>query len=267
MVRQYQLRIVPIYIRSGDKVYREWIDITPAQAYELCLKDPEHFTTSAPSPADILEAYRDASKRAKNILCITVSSKLSMVYESALVAREQAKAELPGTTIEVLDSCTATAAEGFVALAGARAAEEGKNLSEVVKAAEEMRDKVSVFVLLDTVRYVYRSGRIPKVAAQAGSILNLRPIFTVSGKVHFIGMARSREQGISQLLRKMRDKVGLSPVHVAVMHAYALDEAGRLKERISSEFNCAELWLTEFSPVMGYACGTGTLAIAFYSGD
>ncbi len=267
MVRQYQLQILPINLYFGDKVCREWIDITPTQAYEQFLKDPKSFKTSAPSPGDCLEAYRELSKRAKDVLCITVSSKLSMVYESAQVAREQAKDELPGITIEVLDSQTATAAEGFVALAGARAAEVGKSLAEVVKAAEEMRDKVGVLVLLDTMRYVYRSGRIPKVAARAGSILNIRPIFTVSEKVHFIGVARNKEQGINRLLSKMRDKVGLNLAHVAVMHAYAPDEAERLKGRISSEFNCAELWLTEFSPVMGYACGTGTLALAFYCGD
>ena len=63
----------------------------------------------------------------------------------------------------------------------------------------------------------------------------------------------------------MRDKVGQSPVHVAVMHAYAPEEGERLKERIAADFNCAELWITEFSPVMGYATGTGTLALAFYA--
>jgi len=82
-----------------------------------------------------------------------------------------------------------------------------------------------------------------------------------------MGVVRSKESGIERLLKTMRDKVGLSPVHVAVMHAYALEEAERLKERIASEFNCSELWLSEFSPVMGYACGTGTLAVAFYSGE
>ncbi len=264
MVRQYQVRILPINLYFEDRVYRDGVDITPTDAYELFLRDPKNFTTSAPSPMDCLEAYREVSKRTKNILCVTVSSKLSMVHQSAQLAREQAKTELPGITIEVLDSNTATAAEGFVALAGARVAAEGKSLAEVVKAVEEIKSKVSVVVLLDTVRYVYRSGRIPKVAAHAGSILNLRPIFTVSGVVHLGGIARSKEQGISRLLGRMRDKVGLNPVHVAVMHAYARDEAERLKERVSSEFNCAELWLTEFSPVMGYATGTGTLAIAFY---
>jgi len=66
------------------------------------------------------------------------------------------------------------------------------------------------------------------------------------------------------MLEILRDRVRQSLVHVAVMHAYALDEAERLKERISSEFNCAELFITEFSPVMGYATGTGILGFAFY---
>ena len=138
-------------------------------------------------------------------------------------------------------------------------------MAEVFSAAKEMRDRVNVIVLLDTIRHVYRSGRIPKIASKVGSILNIRPIFTVSGAVHFTGAVRNREHGIERILQMMRDKVGQRPVHVAVMHAYAPDEGEKLKERVSAAFNCVELWLTEFSPVMGYACGTGTLALAFYS--
>jgi fatty acid-binding protein DegV len=96
-------------------------------------------------------------------------------------------------------------------------------------------------------------------------MLNIRPILTISsGLIRFKGIVRNREQGINRLLETLRDKVGQSPVHVAVMHAYALDEAERLKERISSEFNCAELFIAEFSPVTGYSVGTGTLGFAFY---
>jgi len=266
IVVQYGIGIVPINFYSGGKVYKDWVDITPAEAYELFLKDPESFKTSAASPEDCLKAYHEASKQAKNILCITISAKLSAVYNVALGAKEQAQTELPQTSIEVLDSQTATAAEGFIALAAARAAAEGKGLAEVIKAAEAMRDRVCLVALMDTVRYVYRTGRIPKVAAWAGSMLNIRPIFTISSGVpHFMGAVRNKGHGIDRLLKVMRGKVGLNPVHVAVIHTYALDEAERLKERVSSEFNCAELWISEFSPVMGYACGTGTLGFAFYS--
>ena len=77
-------------------------------------------------------------------------------------------------------------------------------------------------------------------------------------------MVRNREKGIEYILKILRDRAGNSPIHIAVMHAYAQDEAQKLKERIDSEFNCAELFITEFSPVMGYATGTGTLGFAFY---
>ena len=266
LVEQYNITIVPLNFYAGGKLYKDWVDITPSKAYELFLKDPDSFKTSAVSPGDCLKAYREASKQARNILCVTISSKLSAVYDVAQGVKEQAKTELPQTTIEVVDSQTTTAAEGFVALAAARAAAEGKSLTEVVKTAEEMRDRVTFVLLLDTIRHVYRSGRIPKVAAQAGAMLKIKPMLTISsGVVRFMGAVRNKEHGIDRLLRIMRDKVGQKPVHVAVMHAYALDEAEKLKERVSSEFNCAELWLTEFSPIMGYATGTGTLGFAFYA--
>ena len=268
LVEEYEIGVVPLNIHFEGKVYKDWVDITPSQSYELFLKNPDSWGSSAPSPEDFLKAFREASQQTKNILCITISAKLSATYDIAQVAKERAEVELPGTAIEVLDSQTTTAAEGFVALAAAQAAAEGKNLAEVAKAAEEMRDKVRFFAFLDTVRHVYRSGRIPKIASQVGSILHIKPILTTSsGLVHFAGVARSKKSGVERLLKIMRNKVGLRPVHVAVMHAYALDEGERLKERISSEFNCAELFITEFSPVMGYACGTGTLGIAFYLED
>jgi DegV family protein with EDD domain len=265
LVEKYGIEIVPISICFRNEVYRDWVDITPTEAYELFLQDPERFTTSPASPGHYLEAYHKASEQTKNILCVTLSSKLSTGYEMACVAREQAKSELPQTSIEVLDSQTVTAAQGFVALAGARAAAEGENLAEVVKAAEVVRDRVTFLLFVDTIRHVYRTGRVPKVAAQVGSVLKIKPILTSSsGLVRFAGAVRSKERGINRVLKMMRDKVGQNPVHVAVMHAYAQEEAERLTARISSEFNCAELWLTEFSPVMGYATGTGTLGFAYY---
>ena len=264
LVEQYGIKIAPLPFYVGDKVYRDWVDITPSQAYEFFLKDPDSFKSMGASPGVFLEPYREASKQAKNILCVTISAKISGAYDAAQLAKEQIKTEFPQTSIEVLDSQTVAAAEGFVALAAARAAE-GRSLAEVVRAAEEMRDRVTFLALLDTIRHVYRTGRIPKIASQVGSMLNVRPILTTSsGLIRFIGAVRSRERGIERILKIMRDKVGESPVHVAVMHAYAPEEAERLKERVSSEFNCAELWVAEFSPLMGYATGTGTLALAFY---
>jgi DegV family protein with EDD domain len=265
--QRYAIGIVPLNIVYDGKSYRDWVDITPDEAYRLFLKNPDIFSTSTPTPADFLAAYRKAARQAGNILCITLSAKISTTNNTAIVAIEYAKKELPGVNITVMDSRTATAAEGFIALAAAKAAEENKSLAEVIQVAEVMRDKVTALVLMDTIRHVYRSGRIPKVAAQVGSMLNLKPLLSIAGGVNFIGVARSREKGIELLLRKTREKVGKKPLHVAVLNAYAPEGAEQLKQRVSSEFNCCEIRISEFSPIMGYACGTGSLGLAFYTED
>jgi DegV family protein with EDD domain len=267
LAAQYKIEIIPINFYASGRLYRDWVDIAPSEAYELFLQDPDSFKSSAASPEDCLQVYRAAAQHAESIACITVSARLSGTNNAATRAKEMALTELPGTKIEVVDSLTATPAEGMVALVAARAAEEGKDLTEVIKVAEGIIKKVYAIVFLDTIKHVYRSGRIPKIASKLGSALNIKPILTVSGIVHFSGMARNRRQGIERVLQMMREKVGNRLIHVAVMHAYALEEAERLKERITQEFNCIETWLAEFSPVMGYACGTGTVGVAFYSED
>ncbi len=268
LMAQYHIGIVPIRLLFRGQVYRDLVDITPSQAYVLFLQEPEAFTTSPASPGHYLEAYREASQCANSILCITLSSKLSTGYDMARVAKEQAKTELPQITIEVMDSKTVTVAEGFVALAAARAAAAGKSLAETIKIAEAVRSKATFLLVLDTIRHVYRTGRIPKVAAQFGAMLNIRPILTSSaGLVRFAGAVRNKQAGINRIFQTMKHKVGQNPVHIAVMHAYAFDEAEKLKKRAAKEFNCAELWVTEFSPVMGYASGTGAVGFGFYQED
>jgi DegV family protein with EDD domain len=265
LAEQYEIEIIPMNIIAGDKTYRDWVDITPSEAYKLFLADPDSFNTSSASPEECLQVFRKAAEKAPAILCVSLSVKLSTVYNASLNARELARTELPGITIEVIDSYSATPSEGMVALAAARDAAAGKELAEVIKTAEKVRDKVQALVFLDTIRHVYRSGRIPKIASQIGAALNIKPILTVSGTVHFAGMARSRKQGIERILEMMRHRVDGKPVHVAVTHAYAPEEAEKLKERVAAEFNCIEIWLSEFSPLMGYACGTGTIGLAFYT--
>ena len=152
------------------------MDITPSEAYKLFLADPDSFNTSAASPEECLQVFRQAAQKAPNILCVTVSKKLSRVYDSALAAVELAKAELPDVKVEVMDSAQATSSEGMIALAAARTAKEDKELPEILQAAESVKQKVSALVYLDTIKYVYRSGRIPKVASQLGSALNIKPI-------------------------------------------------------------------------------------------
>lgn len=266
-VQKYQIEIVPVNILFEGRVYREWVDLTPTQGYRFLEKNPEEFATSAPSPGDFLAAYkRAAQKKAKEILCLVLSKKISATWNSARMAKNLAKKDFPRVKIEVVDSETVAAGQTLLLLAAARAIEEGKNLEEILQLMNNLKKKVRVFLFLETIRHIYRSGRIPEVASKIGALLPLKPILTVSGgKLHFAGATISKEKKIKKLLKILKENFDEKLPEIGVMHADCLEEAQKSKEKIKKMFPSADIFLSEFSPVMGYATGRGTLLIAFYS--
>jgi DegV family protein with EDD domain len=192
---------------------------------------------------------------------------LTMASQSAMQAKEMAKEELPNTSIEVIDCRSAAGALGLVTLAAARAAAAGQSLEEVIKVTKAMIPKVHMIGLVDTLVYLARGGRIPKFAAWAGDILKIKPILTLSqGRPAPLSAARTKSRGLERLLEIMQHRTGAnSPIHVIVLHANVLEEAEGLKQRIISEFNCAEIYVKDFTPVMGVHTGPGLLGVAFYA--
>ena len=268
-VQEYGIELVPIEVIFGDKVYRDGIDITPAEFYTMLRQADKLPTTSGSLPGPYLEAYRRASHRAGGILCITESSKFSGMFNSARLAVEMAKKELPGIAIEVIECTTAAAGQGLVALAAARAAASGKSLADVVEVVRELMHRVHLFASLDTLKYLVKGGRVPQAAALVNSILNIKPVFSVNGgEAHTLALPRSTDSAIECILKLMKDRIGKGqPIHVAVMHADVIGWAELIKERIASRFNCAEIFITEFTPVMGVHTGPGVIGVAFYCED
>ena len=268
-VERYDIEVVPVELIFEDKAYRDGIDISPAEFYALLRQAKKLPTTSTSSPSPYLETYRKASQRAESILCITESSKFSAMFNSALVAEEMAKTALPNVVIEVLECATAAAGQGLVALAAAKAAASGRNLNEVLGTAKSIMERVNLFATLDTLHYLVKGGRVPQAAALVNSLLKIKPVFTVNhGDAHTVALPRTTKSAIKRILKMMEQKVVKGqPLHVAVMHADALDKAVVLRNRISSQFDCAELFITEFTPVMGVHTGPGLVGVAFYSGD
>ena len=269
MVKEYGIELVPIEVIFDDRVYRDGIDITPAEFYAKLRQTEKLPTTSGSLPGSYLEAYRRASQRADSIVCITESSKFSGMFNSARLAVEMAKEELPGVAVEVLECSSAAAGQGLVVLAAARAAASGKNLAGVVEVVKELMHRVHLFAALDTLHYLVKGGRVPQAAAMVNSILGIKPVFSVNGgEAHTVAFPRNTKSALKRILKLMMKKVGKGqPVHAAVMHADALEQARVLRDQISSHFNCVELFITEFTPVMGVHTGPGVIGAAFYSED
>ena len=265
-VAEYDIEIVPVQLIFEDKTYRDGIDISPTEFYALLRQAKKPPTTSASSPDPYFEAYRKASQKARSIVCITEPSKFSAMFNSALVARQMARTALPDVIIEVLDCTTAAAGQGLVALAAARAAASGKDLDEVIKIASNVMERVNLFATLDTLHYLVKSGRVPQAAALVNSLLKIKPVFTLNhADARTVALPRTIASAMKRMLKLMEQKVVKGqPLHVAVMHADALDKATALRERIAAQFNCTELFITEFTPVMGVHTGPGLLGVAFY---
>jgi DegV family protein with EDD domain len=264
-IQKHWIKVVPAAtIFCDGRTFVDGVNISTAEAYHLLAQDPTQFTTAAIPPDYFRKAFEELSSTVKEMLCITVSSKLSAVHNNAVMASEQMRERAPDLKIQVLDSMSAAGGEGLIALAAARAAAEGLDLDAVTAVANRARESVECMFVFDTLRDAYRTGRIPKVASRVGHILSVRPLCRVcrDGKVHFIGLTRSRGKGIKQIIETAREQVGDMPIYVMVMHTAALAEAEKLKARVEGEFNCRDVLVSEFSPVMGYATGPGALGIA-----
>jgi len=269
LVKKYEIEIVPMEFALDGKVYRDGVDITPLEFYKFLSRVKELPTTSAPSPATYFEVIKKVAEKTKSVLVVTVSTKFSHAFDSAKAAIMMTKEKLSGIDVEVLDCGTAAGAQGLVVLAAAKAAAFGESLARVVEVARVLMPKVHLVAFIDTLRYLAKGGRVPEVAAWASSLLKIKPVFELLPlwKGVSVCRVRTRSQAIERLVDLLREKADRKPVHVIVMHTNVLDEAEKLKERIALEFNCVEIYVVDFTPVMGVHTGPGLLGIAFYTDD
>ncbi len=268
IVEKYDISVVPMEIVYGGKSYRDGVDITANEVYKIMRKKNDLPTTSTASAGDFLEVYRKLSRKAESVLCITVTSLQSKTFEAAVAAKEIAKEEIPGTVVEVFDSRAVASALGFIVREAARVASQGDGLAEAVEAAKKMMGKVNFLAMLDTLYYLARTGRIARAAAWAGAVLDMKPILEHNpaiGETTPVARPRTRGHAIERMLNIMAERTRNLPVHLMVHHADELEEAKKLAAEIKSSFNCAELYITEFTPAMGVHTGPGLLAVGFYT--
>ncbi len=267
LIDKYDIYLLPIHILYEGKSYRDRIDISSGEVYKIMRKRENLPTTSTPSAGDFLDAFRQLSQKAENIFCVTVTGLQSKTFEAASLAKQIATELLPNIHIEVFDSRAVAGALGFITLEAAKTASHGAPLDKVIEVAKSIRAKVNALFMLDTLYYLARTGRIARAAAWAGKLLNLKPVLEhdpAIGETTPVARPISKENAIKLMLKIMADRVGKSRVHAMVHHADELEEGQKLMKEISSKFDCAELYITEFTPGMGVHTGPGMLGTTFY---
>jgi DegV family protein with EDD domain len=224
-------------------------------------------TTNATPPAGFDKLFSEAAEKGYDgVVCILVSAKLSATNRNASMGADVTREKYPGFKIEIVDSNTASGAEGFVVMEAAKAAEAGKSFDEVVKAAEVMKPRVKWLTVMQTLKYLIRCGRAPK-AALIGSWLGVRPVIGgVSGEgvVESLGKVRGADKSIQKLVDMVADYIDpQKPIHAFVHYTDDIQLGEMVKQMVAEKYQCEELYLTPYCPVM--ACSTGpVMSIAFY---
>jgi len=271
LIKEYGIAMVPLLTVTADKSYRDGIDLKEAsELFDLVNKADKFPTSSAPPPADYLNFYRKlAEQKVDSILSITISSELSACFDTACQSKKMAEKELPGVNVEVFDSRTTVGGFGMIVLAAARAAAEGKDLDQVIKAASEVRDKLNCIVLFDTLSYLAKSGRIGRANALMGTILSIKPIAEVppsSGIVEPVTRVRTRPKAIEYLLEIVRRRSNPGDkMHFLVEHTVTSEEADKLIKMLNEEFDCAEVLSCDTQPVAAMKIGPKSIGLTFYS--
>jgi DegV family protein with EDD domain len=259
LVQELGITVVPLYVRFGEEVYREQVDISLDEFYRRLEHDPIHPVTIQPSPQDFVNAYQKLSQEADGIVSVHISSKLSGTCNSALQGKEMIE---KGCPIEVVDSQIVTVGLGLICIAAAKMAKAGENLTSVVEEVKQMVPSIQLLGLLDTLKYLALGGRIGRAKALLGSVLNVKPMVTLKeGEVVPAGQVRSRSKGIERLFSFAESASDIDDL--AVAYNTTPDEAQALAERLGSIFTKEKIKIVRLGTTLGVHMGPGALAVGF----
>jgi DegV family protein with EDD domain len=258
IISDLDIEVVPLNIHIGQDNFKHGVDIGTDEFYTKLLTGSELPKTSQPSPGEFLDVYNKFLDQSDAIVSIHVTSKLSGTYNSAI----QAKSELNVTKpIEVVDSATVSMALGLIVIRAAKIAKDGGTLEEVLKEIEYCSNNTEVLVVLDTLEYLEKGGRIGKASALIGSILSLKPILTVEdGIVGTFGKARTFTKAMNSLEEAIK---GFTPVSDASVF-YSTDKsvADDMIDRLSGIVEPDKLVVSRIGPTVGTYAGPKAIAVA-----
>lgn len=258
-----KIQFVPLTVRFGDREYLDGVEISKHQFYEMLVESDVLPTTSQATPAAFAEYLESVASAGDSAVVITLSSKLSGTYQSAVLAAE----DYPN--IYVVDSQSVAIGTGVLAQYAVELAQQGMGAEEIAQELTQQREKVCVVALLDTLEYLKKGGRISKTVAFAGGMLNIKPVVTIQdGAVALIGKARGSRNGNNLLVEKIREAggvdferpvlLGYTGLSSALLEKYVDDSKALWADHVDKLDGCL------LCSVIGTHAGPGAVAVAFF---
>lgn len=257
--------VVPLSILFGDEEYVDGITISHEEFYQKLVESDVLPTTSQASPGQFMEVFSSLIEAGHDVVCLTVSGKLSGTAQSAAMAA----ADYPGRVF-VVDSNTIAIGAGILAEYALSLADKGLSAFEIANILEKEKEKVRVIAMLDTLEYLQKGGRLSKAAAIAGGILSIKPVVAIEdGEIKLLGKARGSKQGNNLLVQKIHESGGVDFERPVLLGYTGLTDV-YLKKYIKDsaalwENSREDLEYTMIGSVVGTHAGPGAIAAAFFA--
>lgn len=258
LAEELGITVVPVQIQCGSDNLREGRDISCDEFYRR-LAAGERVTTSSPSPASFVEAYRSVLADGVSIISLHVSDRASGTCN---IARLVARDEFPDADITVVDSSSVSMGLGFLSIISARLAALGRQKEQIVATVEELRERLGMFAVVPTLTCLQRSGRIPHLAGLVGSILSVKPIISMrDGVINVRERVRSLPRAAERLMALAEETAGRARCLVAVIHAGAPSSAQDLAAAIKQRLDCQQVVIAEMGASLAVHGGQGMLGL------
>jgi len=258
MAAEYGILQVPILIHMSDDLSGDDHTITNAELFKKVDELGKLPTTAAPTPGVFIEYFKKVFDEQKpdTLVYFAISGEMSATIKSAQIAAE----DLKDRDIRVIDSNTLSMAQGYMVLAAAEAARQGKNVEEVIQAAEKVRENTILYGGLATLKYLSMSGRVSHVTAGMAGMLDIKPILSVqNGKLDMLEKVRTRKKSWARMIELVTADIGQRGIaRACVLHVNAPDAAREFEGLLREALPCpADVPLVDVNPGLAVHTGAG----------
>ncbi len=260
IAEKYNIEIVPLNIVFGDDIYADG-EIEKAEFYKMMADSPVLPKTSCPSPERFMRSYEGEEEE---ILVITLASKLSGTYSTAVLAKSMFEEEYPNKKVAVIDTETGSIGQGLLIVKAAQLAEEGKGLDEIVSIIESLKNDIVFYGSLETLENAIKGGRINPIAGKLINALNFKVIVKIgNGEVKPCDKARGDNNSLKKVVENVCSSIKKGEVKsLAIAHANCLDKALKVKEMMLKNHNFKSIMISEVGAVMGTYASKGAVLIS-----
>lgn len=259
---KYNIQIVPLTVVFGEKEYKDKVSLSPEEFWDKLITSSELPSTNQVNPHEFEEAFRPHLDAGSTILYIGLSHRLSGTLQSAAIAKETLRSQ----RIHIFDSHSASLGQGLLVIKAAEMIEQGLSLPEILTELESHRENSFALFTLDSLTHLVRGGRLSRTQAFLGSVLNIKPVLTITkeGTIEVKEKVRSTKKALQTIAaRAKKQRNDFSHTQVAVVHTYGAESVNELLDLVRTELEPKEIIQGLIGPTIGTHAGPGGVALFF----